>query len=40
MKTDHLWHLDQAERLREYLYELKNWIVSEERQNHTMEDAD
>ena len=39
LKTNHVWHLYQAERLREYLHELKNWILSEERQHHTMEDA-
>jgi hypothetical protein len=40
VKTGNPWHLGQAERLRVYLRNLKNWITDQERQHHTMEDAD
>jgi hypothetical protein len=40
VKTGHTWHLDQAEILRVYLLELKNWIIQQEKLHHTMEDAD
>jgi hypothetical protein len=40
VKTGNIWHLDQAEILRIYLLELKNWIVEQEKLHHTMKDAD
>ncbi len=40
VKTGHVWHLDQAEVLRVYLLELKNWITQQEKLHHTMRDAD
>ncbi len=40
IKTGHIWHLDQAETLRVYLLELKNWITQQEKLRHTMRDAD
>jgi hypothetical protein len=40
VKTGHPWHLCQAEHLRVYLRNLKNWITDQESKHHTMEDAE
>ena len=37
LKTNDIWHLDQADRLRKYLHDLKNWILREEYLHHDME---
>lgn len=30
-KTGNIWHLEKAQMLRKYIYELKDWIITKEK---------